>query len=434
MAGGPGMDFSFLTRRHAIRIVSNANVEVCSLAVGEVIGHDNVLSASRMNNAVVCFLKTVEMANDIIEGGLVINGEFTSALPLSMPAKKVILSNVPPFVSDGVLIDTLSRYGKIVSPIRKINIASKSPLLRHVVSFRRSVYMICKGELDLKLNVKVDDFNYGIFVTTDSMKCLGCGLPGHFLRACPRNQKNADKGDTSVSVGAGETVEPVADTSGVGNGEGGEANDSGDQEKMNNGDETTESGVPETVGVENDAQTEAGLSKEKTDESGDKENNGDGEDTDVDEHLSTQLSVSSLTGERSTDFPDISFKEPLKTTKRKSTRMNSGKAKKTDLAITRNDTESESEFSDYSITCSLQPSGYTEQSYTVDDIKYFLAKTKHSRNVRVDEYFPNVELFINQTKTFIGAQSFTDPEVFRLRKILTKLNILLNDGNNPDNA
>ncbi len=34
------------------------------------------------------------------------------------------------------------------------------------------------AELDLALNFRVDDFEYVVFVTTDRMKCFGCGLIG----------------------------------------------------------------------------------------------------------------------------------------------------------------------------------------------------------------------------------------------------------------
>ncbi|KAL2080607.1 hypothetical protein ACEWY4_024400 [Coilia grayii] len=438
---GPGMDLRFLTRRHAIKIASNASVETCSLAIGEVVGHENVLSASRMNNAVVCFLKSVDMANDIVENGLVINGEYMSVLPLSTPSKKVILSNVPPFISDEVLCDTLSRYGKIVSPIRKIAIASKSPLLKHVVSFRRSVYMICREELDLKLSIKVNDFNYGIYVTTDTMKCLGCGEPGHFLRACPKNQGDSDKNDTVNLANGGTDESVVAETSGVGRGEQDKADVSSerDEEKNNVDDVTVEPSVTVTSGLENGAQ----LSGERTNYDLEEMNIGGEDSTDAEKHMSSQRSVRSLpVGEvsytvgnmRSTEPNDVPFKEPPKAAKRKSTRKSSSKAKKNELASNRNDTESESEFSDCSVTCSLQPSGYAGKSYSVDDIKSFLVKTKHARHVSVDQYFPDVELFINQTKTFMGHGNFTDQEVFRLKKILTKLNLLLNDGKNPDDV
>ncbi len=106
--------FDFLTRRHGVKVDSTVNVEECSLVIGEVIGTENIMSASRMNNAIVVFVKTVDLANQLVESGVVINGIFTPVLPLSTPSKRVTLSNVPPFISNEVLTGMLSRYGKLV--------------------------------------------------------------------------------------------------------------------------------------------------------------------------------------------------------------------------------------------------------------------------------------------------------------------------------
>lgn len=47
-------------------------------------------------------------------------------------------------------------------PLKKILIGSDSPLLKHVVSFRRFAYMIVKddAELDLTFKFRIDDFDY----------------------------------------------------------------------------------------------------------------------------------------------------------------------------------------------------------------------------------------------------------------------------------
>jgi len=79
--------FEQLTRRHAVKIASTASVEQCSLLVGQIVGHGNIVSAARMNNAIVLFFKTVEIANVVVEKGVVIDGVFTPALPLSTPSK-----------------------------------------------------------------------------------------------------------------------------------------------------------------------------------------------------------------------------------------------------------------------------------------------------------------------------------------------------------
>lgn len=93
-ASGTGK-FEPLTQQHGIKITSSASVEACSFAVGEIVGHDKILSAARMNSVVVLFLEMVALANDMVDRGVVIDGVFTPVLPLSTPSKKVILSNIP---------------------------------------------------------------------------------------------------------------------------------------------------------------------------------------------------------------------------------------------------------------------------------------------------------------------------------------------------
>ncbi len=112
------------------------SVKDCCLAIEEVVGRESVLSASRMNSVTVVFLDSIDKANEIVDHGIVISGEFVPVLPLSLPAKRVIFSNFPPFVSDYILTQALSRYGKLVSQIKKIPITCDSPLLKHCLQKR----------------------------------------------------------------------------------------------------------------------------------------------------------------------------------------------------------------------------------------------------------------------------------------------------------
>ncbi|KAK3542324.1 hypothetical protein QTP86_022474, partial [Hemibagrus guttatus] len=109
-----------LTRRHGVRVVCSASVEECVLAIGDVVGHENIVAASRMNSAIVVFFNDVAKVTKLTGQGIVINNELKLVSPLSSPAKKVILSNVPPFISDKVIANELSRYGRLVSPIKRI--------------------------------------------------------------------------------------------------------------------------------------------------------------------------------------------------------------------------------------------------------------------------------------------------------------------------
>lgn len=52
-----------LTRSHGVKVVPAKSVEECSLVVGDIVGHECMLAASRMNNPFLLFLSTVQKAN-----------------------------------------------------------------------------------------------------------------------------------------------------------------------------------------------------------------------------------------------------------------------------------------------------------------------------------------------------------------------------------
>lgn len=121
-------------------------------AIGVDLGASNILSASRMNKAIVVFLKEESMVDDLVERGLTVGNVFVSVLPLSNLAKKVMLSNVPPFISNDSLESLLVRYGKLVGPIKMIPLGLKNPDLKHIMSFRRQTHMLLNADCQ-SLNV-----------------------------------------------------------------------------------------------------------------------------------------------------------------------------------------------------------------------------------------------------------------------------------------
>ncbi|TWW78313.1 hypothetical protein D4764_11G0004340 [Takifugu flavidus] len=91
MAEAPGVSgLEKLTRRHAVKLSSptGVSVEECVLAVGEIVGHGSVKSASRMNSAVVVFVDSTEKAIELVVAGVVVNGELTPVFSLSNAVKK----------------------------------------------------------------------------------------------------------------------------------------------------------------------------------------------------------------------------------------------------------------------------------------------------------------------------------------------------------
>ena len=53
------------------------------------------------------------------------------------------------------------------------------------------IFIILKNnteELNLMLKFRVDDFDYTVYVSSERMKCFGCGVEGHLIWTCPQKK------------------------------------------------------------------------------------------------------------------------------------------------------------------------------------------------------------------------------------------------------
>ncbi|KAL1253305.1 hypothetical protein QQF64_017998 [Cirrhinus molitorella] len=218
MASLPGERAPSLSLRHGVRCVPEQGVTVESvlLAVGEQIGCENISSASRMNKAVVVFLKEEQLVAQLIESGVVISGSFCPILPLATLTSKVTISNVPPFIPDEVIERELVRFGRIASPIKVILLGCKNSELKHVMSFRRQVFMFLKEPtLDISFRVMNEGKSFMIYASTAGLKCFECGDIGHKQFVCPHKvqanmnvvEDNVNGVGSDVNEAAGENVE-----------------------------------------------------------------------------------------------------------------------------------------------------------------------------------------------------------------------------------
>ncbi|TWW68487.1 Peroxisomal targeting signal 2 receptor [Takifugu flavidus] len=93
-----------------LRVVKEHTQEVYSVDWSQTRGENLIVSGSWDQT-----IKVAEQVNRLVEAGVSVGGRFEAVLPLSQPATKVSLSNVPPFIMDGLLCGELSRHGRIVS-------------------------------------------------------------------------------------------------------------------------------------------------------------------------------------------------------------------------------------------------------------------------------------------------------------------------------
>ncbi|KAJ3582744.1 hypothetical protein NHX12_000281 [Muraenolepis orangiensis] len=100
--------------RHGVRLVAQAasTVEQVLLAVGDQVGHVNISYASRMNKAVVVFLKDQKYVTELIESGLVLNEEYVQVSPLATPSTRITVSGVPLFIPNEALERELKLFDK----------------------------------------------------------------------------------------------------------------------------------------------------------------------------------------------------------------------------------------------------------------------------------------------------------------------------------
>lgn len=414
MAAGEQFSLHKLTRRHAIKLSppDGCSVEECSLAVGEVVGYESIKSASRMNSAVVIFLDNVDKVNQLLESGLVIQGTYIPVLSLVTPAKKVILSNVPPFLKNDLLEKELGRHGKLVSPIKMIPISCKSPHLKHVVSFRRQVQMILKKsdeELNLVFKFKVDEFDYTVHVTSETMKCFGCGTVGHVIRSCPervaeiRTATDA-AGPSSVQAESGASLSDESH---------------GIVQDENRDGSNKENEVMEVLAEEKKVQ----------------------DDVEVDlnvGHTATRVAESVLFNEEDVlmdvDLSKLSTKRKNPENKSKTEQVTKV-SKMNPMSCSSQSDDGLLNSQDYESDVNGDTQLDVESAYSFTRIQSFLQRTKGMRSVKVDDVFPDLKLFLDSVKLFMkntdhtGQSTFTDQEVFRLKKLMIKVRAqIANDG------
>ena len=206
MASLPSGGAPSLSLRHGARCepAPGTSVEEVLLGVGEQIGCEKIVSASRMNKAVVIFLSSETLVNRLVESGVWVNGVFLTVSPLVAPTVKVTISNVPPFIPNADIERELSRFGRFSGGIRMVPLACKNAGLKHVLSFRRHAFMFLEDPaLDVSFRVWHEGRSFMVYATTGGLRCFECGDVGHKRQTCPHKANREEAAGPSTASAAG---------------------------------------------------------------------------------------------------------------------------------------------------------------------------------------------------------------------------------------
>lgn len=159
-------------------------------AIAKKINPANIRYVSRVSNNRVClFVNNKETANELIDVHKIVNindNELTIR-PLVSRAKRIILSNVWPFIPNNLILQELQKLHILpVSQISYIRAGNSDQALNHVLCFRRQMYLNPNDvdKIPPYLIIRFDDTDYHIYLSAEKLICFVCNEEGHLAKFC----------------------------------------------------------------------------------------------------------------------------------------------------------------------------------------------------------------------------------------------------------
>ncbi|XP_078471539.1 uncharacterized protein LOC144733488 [Lampetra planeri] len=178
-------------------------IEVYVDALRAIVPGGSIRYASKVSGRVVFFMESEKVANAAMEKGLTVGDWHLTLEPMSSPSVRVIVSNVPPYIPDKDIQDHLAKLGTLTSNLQRVPLGLKNPALRHVLSFRRQVYMLVpNGQLEEGSFVVMNGGRaHRLFYCKDVLKCNLCKAEGHVKKHCPMTANAQSTSETTVEKG-----------------------------------------------------------------------------------------------------------------------------------------------------------------------------------------------------------------------------------------
>ncbi|KAI5744858.1 hypothetical protein M8J76_005935 [Diaphorina citri] len=188
-SNSPKVDSLYLSKKCGFSLPFDSSIPMDKYlcAVGDIVGDEKMVFAGKNNNIVKFYLINEAEVNKLYDNHpqLVIEGKILLVRKLVDNGHKIFLCNTEPGMSDALLINEISKYAKVVSDMRFVNLGSRNERFSHLIGFRRAVFVDNIDNLPGSFPLFYENMNYKIFIIIDRVKCFKCNSEGHLRNNCP---------------------------------------------------------------------------------------------------------------------------------------------------------------------------------------------------------------------------------------------------------
>ncbi|UYV71156.1 hypothetical protein LAZ67_8001931 [Cordylochernes scorpioides] len=148
-------------------------------------GPRSITQFHRMNGHFIVGLADKKLANRLVADGLEIEGTSLRVFPFRKRAERIVVANLPGFVEDSTIVNTLGQFGKVTSI---------APILVKMGEFtftdgRREAFILLRDGVRLetlptRLTIHSKGDTLSAFLSF-GIKCSKCGKQGHRRANCP---------------------------------------------------------------------------------------------------------------------------------------------------------------------------------------------------------------------------------------------------------
>lgn len=156
-------------------------------AIDKIVSAEHIVSIGKNTDGrYVVFFTDQSFANSILIEGIEIQGQYVSALPVTIRPIRVLVSCISPNIPDIEILNFLKNYGKVTSGLRPVPINSnENEKYRHILSTRREVYIQLNPDTVLPPRVKIIYEDVTSYFTLDTeVNCYKCKKSGHIASNC----------------------------------------------------------------------------------------------------------------------------------------------------------------------------------------------------------------------------------------------------------